>query len=509
MKSPLFLALDIGTSSVRSALYDCKADVLPDTMVKNERELTTTQDGGCEIDAEEAFLQTVSTIDDIREKCIGHTESISFVASSSFWHSILGIDKNGSPTTKVFAWGETRPAKYTEKLRIDLDEAKIHNRTGCRFHSSYWTAKLLWLKNERPQDFARTARWISFSDYLALRILNSNDLSEKGIPVTGVSMASGTGIFDIRKCVWDDELLKYLEISEDNLPKIVQKDSETFQLNEEFAARWDFLKSAKWVPAIGDGAGNNIGAGCVTKDKAALMIGTSGAMRVAFEGDVPNKIPEGLWCYRIDRRRIIIGGALSDGGGLYGWLKKNFRLKKDDDKTEAKIESRKPDQHGITFLPFLAGERSTGYHDFAEGAILGLRHAHDKIDIVQAALESVAYRFGEIYDQLKKVLEIKEIVASGGALRESPVWTQIICDVLAQEMNLPDTREASSRGVVLLASEVIGEIDDISTVKASGGAKFSFDPEKHQIYLKARDRHKKFYDLLISRSDHAGGVDTG
>lgn len=501
MNSPLFLALDIGTSSVRSALYDREANVLPATMVKNERQLTTTQDGGYEIDAEEAVLQAISTIDDIQQKCSPQSERICYVAASSFWHSILGIDESGSPTTNVFAWGETRPAKYTENLRDDLDEVRIHDRTGCRFHSSYWTAKLLWQRNERPHDFERTARWISFSDYLALRILKPNSPSETGIPVTGVSMASGTGIFNIRECIWDQELLKYLNISEENLPKIAQKDDETFVLNEEFAKRWDFLKDAKWFPAIGDGAGNNIGAGCVTKDRAALMIGTSGAMRVGFEGDVPEKIPQGLWCYRIDRKRIIIGGALSDGGGLYAWLKKNFRLKKNDDKTEAKIAVRKPDQHGITFLPFLAGERSTGYHDFAEGAILGLRHAHDKIDIVQSALESVAYRFAEIYDQLKEVLEIKEIVASGGALRESPVWTQIICDVLAQNMDLPDTREASSRGVVLLASEAIGEIDDISTVRTSDGVKFTFDSGKHQIYRKARERHRKFYDLLISQTD--------
>ena len=106
--------------------------------------------------------------------------------------------------------------------------------------------------------------------------------------------------------------------------------------------RWGKLKNAKWFLAIGDGAANNIGANCLKKEKAALMIGTSGAMRVAFEGEVPEKIPFGLWCYRIDRKRIIIGGAFSDGGGLYFWLKKNFRLKKNDDKTEAKIEKRMP-----------------------------------------------------------------------------------------------------------------------------------------------------------------------
>ena len=165
--------------------------------------------------------------------------------------------------------------------------------------------------------------------------------------------------------------------------------------------------------------------------------------------------------------------------------------------TENEIEKRAPDGHGLTFLPFLAGERSTGYHLAASGAVLGLKSATDSIDIVQAALESVAYRFAEIYDQLNEVLEIKEIIASGGALRESPIWTQIIADVLAQKMSLPDTREASSRGAVLLALESIGKIEDISDLKTPEGTKFNFNKKRHEIYQEARKRHYQFYSLLI------------
>ncbi len=507
MKPPYFLALDIGTSSVRSGLYDSEANVFEETMIKNERTLTATDDGGFEIDVAEAFSQTVQAIEDVLNKIPADVENIDFSAASCFWHSLLGIDAEGNPTTKLFAWAETRPAKYVQDLRDKLDEKAIHNRTGCRFHSMYWTAKLLWLKEERSEEFDKTDKWISFCDYVALKLFAAEVSAgrthfshrDDGVTVwTSVSMASATGIFDIRKCVWDEELIGFLQIKKENLPEIAEKDEETFSLNEEFANRWEKLKDTKFFLAIGDGAGNNIGANCVRREKAALMIGTSGAMRVAFEGEVPDKIPFGLWCYRIDRKRIIIGGALSNGGGLYGWLKKNFRLKKNDDKTEAKIEERYPDGHGITFLPFLAGERSTGYHDFATGAIIGLRQSHDKIDIVQAALEAVAFRFAEIFDQLNDVLEIKEIIASGGALRESPIWTQIICDSLAQNMNLPDTREASSRGVVLLASEYVGEIENIAKIETSEGTKFIFNKKNHKIYLSARKRHEKFYRMLVN-----------
>lgn len=483
--------MDIGTSSVRAALYTGDGRVLPETFVKNERTLTSTDDGGAEIDANEAFAQVADAIDEVLKKAKGVKGDIEYIAASSFWHSLVGVDKKGEPTTRVFGWAETRPAKYLPALRKKLKEQAVHNRTGARFHSSFWPAKLLWIADAYPKVFAKTARWLSFSDLVALKL--------SGQPMTSVSMASGTGIFDIRKTVWDAPLLKFLGITKENLPEVAATDSDTFALNEGYAKRWPRLKSARWFPAIGDGAANNIGAGCVQKSKAALMIGTSGAMRVAYRGDVPEKIPPGLWCYRIDRARVIMGGALSDGGGLYHWLKENLRLKEDDNKTEAEIARRAPDSHGLTFLPFFAGERSTGYHEHAAGAILGLRSSTDTTDIAQAALESVAYRFAQVFDQLNDVRQVREIIASGGALRQSPVWTQIISDVLGRNLNLPGTEEASSRGAVLLALETIGKIENIEKLPTPKGREFTFDKSRKAVYKKARERHGKFYQLVIDR----------
>ena len=484
------LALDIGTSSVRAALYDFAGNVLPATMVKNERQLKVTDDGGAEIDAPEALAQIEQAIDDVLEKSKNLAGKIEYVAASSFWHSLVGIDERGKPTTKVFGWADTRSRQSVSVLRENLSETAIHNRTGARFHSSFWTAKLLWLQKEQKEIFNQTDKWLSFSDFAALKFFDEAN--------TSVSMASATGIFDVRICDWDADLIEFLKIERVNLPKIVEKDSQTFQLNSKYKKRWERLKDAEWFPAIGDGAANNIGAGCLEKSKAALMIGTSGAMRVAFQGEIPENIPGGLWCYRIDRKRVIFGGALSDGGGLYRWLKDNFRLKEDDNNTEKEIEKRAPDGHGLTFLPFLAGERSTGYHESARGAVLGLKSSTDTIDIVQAALESVAYRFAEIFDQLNDVCKVREIIASGGALRESPVWAQIIADVLGQNMSLPDVREASSRGAVLLALEAIGKIENIEKAETPKGREFKFDKKRNAIYKKAREKHGKFYDLLIN-----------
>ena len=239
---------------------------------------------------------------------------------------------------------------------------------------------------------------------------------------------------------------------------------------------------------IADGAADSIGAGCVTKNKAALMIGTSGAMRVIYEGEPPDEIPDGLWCYRVDEKRVIIGGALSDGGNLYAWLNRNLKVPKN---AADEMRRRGAAAHGLTFSPFLHGERSTGYDEDATAAILGLTASHDAVDILQAGMEAVAYRIAEIFDRLKAVVPIREIVASGGALRDSPVWGQIIADVLGRDLTLNDTRESALRGAVLLALESTGKIESIESIPPERRGTLKYHPECHAVYKKTRKRLNK------------------
>ena len=446
MTRSFILALDIGTSSVRAALYDKSGDELSDGSVRIRSSLIRTADGGAEVDADEAFDQVTAAIDALLAKTERVSGEIGYVAQCAFWHSLVGVDAKGKPTTKVFSWADTRSRNYTEVLRKRFDESETHDRTGARFHSSFWPAKLLWLRKECPDVFAKTARWLAFSDYVALRLF--------GEAVTSVSMASGSGIFDQKLCDWDGKLLSYLKVKRANLPSIVAADTDTLRLSKKYAKRWPQLANARFYAAIGDGAADNIGSDCINKANAALMVGTSAAMRVAYTGAPPQKIPAGLWCYRIDRKRVIVGGALSDGGNLYAHLKHLFKLPHNTDEL---LAQRNP-KDGLVVIPFFHGERSTGYDENARGAIIGMSADDDGIDVLRAAMEGVAFRLADIFEQLKKIAKIELIVASGGALRDSPVWTQIIADVLGRELTVNDARESSSRGAVLLARESIGNI---------------------------------------------------
>ena len=489
-EEPIVLALDIGTSGVRALLFDGRGNEIPDSLTTLASDLYPTLRGGVDTDAD-ALVELVTSAVDILLERAGE-QRIDYVAIACFWHSLVGIDDQGRAITPLLGWADTRAAYFAEELRTKLDEPAVHVRTGCRFHPSYWPAKFLWLQSERGEFFDKSVRWLSFTDYLALRLF--------GETTTSVSMASATGLLDQGKCDWDGELLKTCGIARERMPMIAQP-GRTYRLRNEYARRWPPLDRAAWLTAVGDGATNNIGAGCVTRERAALMIGTSGAMRVMFTGDPPASLPRELFYYRVDRDRVVIGGALSDGGGLYRWMKETLLPDHLDDELDREIGAMKPDGHGLTILPFWSGERSTGWATSARGTIIGLTSRTQPSEILQAAMEAVCYRFALLARALDAIAPKAAIIASGNALLSSRAWSRMIADVLGRPVKLSAAREASCRGSALLALEAIGKIDNLETTRAEFGAVFEPDLTRHKIYARAIERQQELYEKLISHRD--------
>jgi gluconokinase len=498
-QAPRVLALDIGTSSVRAALFDSLGNEIKGTAAHMARTLSTTLDGGAELNADEALEQVTRVVDAVLAQSAPASGSIETLAVSCFWHSLVGIDREGRAVTPVLGWADTRAARAVEELRRELDERETHARTGCPFHSSYWPAKLRWLQRERTRLYSAVHSWLSFGELLAMRFFGETDAS--------LSMASATGLFDARLCQWDEPLLNWLGIDVNQLPAIACEQKSFSQLTPEYARRWPQLRRARMFPAIGDGAANNIGAGCLTRERVMLMIGTSGAMRALSEDDPPHALPESLWCYRADSRRILIGGALSDGGGLYAWMREALALGGAElEEIEGALSAMEPDAHGLTVLPFWAGERSTGWATTARGAILGLTMHTRPIEILRAAMESVAYRFALIARALDLFAPKAEIVASGGALRSSAVWAQMLADVLGRAVTLSGVRESSSRGAALLALEATGKIKSIADAQAPMGQAYEPDMSRHKRYRAGLERQQELYEHLVADRKIAGKI---
>jgi gluconokinase len=419
------LALDIGSSSVRAQRFDERGEA--DGELRQEK---------YESDDPTGVAAAVRRV-------LGDEEPD---ATSCFAHSLVAVDEGWNALTPILGWRDTRSTDEADWLARKLDPEAVHARTGAFLHPSFWPAKLAWLAATEPETFGRTACFVSFADYL------------RGEAETSLGMASTSGLLDLATQEWDAELLDILGVEEERLPRITD------------------------VPLWPDAACSNAGAGCTGRTRAALMVGTSGAFRVLYESERPQPKP-GLFLYLADARRVVEGGALSDGGNLYGWLERTLG------DASGSLAERDPSDHGLTFLPFLGGERSTGWNPHARGTIHGLTLQTTPLDLRQAAYEGVAFRFAAIADLLP---DVREVVATGAGLLHDRDWIQIMADTLARPIHVSGVPEASLRGAAVLALERLGhEVAEAPIVEV-------VEPraDHAEAYRTAREQQQKLYEAL-------------
>lgn len=450
-----------------------------------------TDDGGWEVDPDKVLRASVTCLTRLHDQLKAAGLRPAAVAMCTFWHSFHGVGTNGVPTTRILHLFDTRSAKQVERLKATASERESHSRTGCVFHTSYWPAKLMWLAENRVEAFARTAHWMSFGEYLLLKT--------HGRAIASTSMMSATGLWNQNGANYDDATLQLLPVRREQLCPVEDLDQPQERLVSNYAKRWPLFDAIPWYPAVGDGAANNIGSGCTTPDRFALMVGTSGAMRAVTERDHV-EIPEGVWCYRVDSKRFVLGGALSNGGFVYDKMRRLLRLPSPK-KLEALLDVMEPGAHKLTVLPFFNGERSTKWNANARAAFMGLSHTTTPEDMVRAAMESVALRFRLVYEKLSTAVgQPKDVVATGSALDHSPAWTRMMTDALNRPVLLCGEHETSSRGAALLALERLGVLKSVADAPTALRGQFDPDPRRAELYAGLMQRQNHLYSKLFEEA---------
>ncbi|MBS1251338.1 MAG: Autoinducer-2 kinase [Anaerolineales bacterium] len=488
IEAPLVLAIDIGTSSVRASVFDRQGRAVEGVEARRPHEFRTTTEGASEADPDELLGLVWQCLDDVLERAGTLAPHIAGIGACTFVTNILGVNDAGQAITSLSTYADTRSAVEVAGLRAEFDERAVHDRTGCHFHPSYLPARFRWLARTRPELLKRVARWISIGEYIELKLF--------GEAAVSYSVAAWTGLLDREGLAWDEPLLAALPISEENLSPLTDVHVPRQGLRAEFAERWPALRDVPWFPAVGDGATANIGSGCVSPARVALTVGSTSAMRAVVDGPVPH-VPDGLWCYRVDGERSLPGGALTEGGSVFEWMTETLQVG-DLAEVEPALAAMEPDAHGLTVLPFLAGERSPGWAGHARATIHGLTLATRPVEILRAGLEAVAYRIGLVFEMLRPLLPAEpEVVASGGAILSSPTWLQIMTDVLGRPVVVSAVQEASSRGAALLALEALGVLDDVEDAPDFVGAAHEPDGGRHAVYRAAMERQRDLYQKLV------------
>ncbi|HTD78794.1 MAG TPA: gluconokinase, partial [Chloroflexota bacterium] len=475
-------------SSVRAVVYDIRGRLLDSTLSDVPYKVQTTEAGEVSSDPDDLVKLIATSIDKALKAARKANVTILAAGASCYWHSLMGIDRQGRPTTELLTWADTRSAPETRRLRARFDERAYHTRTGCFFHASYWPAKLRWLRATRPSAFRRTTHWISLGEYLYQQLLGQARVS--------LSIASGTGLLDVRQCHWDAQALELAGIDWEHLSPLEDGTQPFRSLRPAFARRWPELRQIPWFLPQGDGGLANVGAGCTSPRWLCATIGTSGALRVILDQSRV-RIPWGTFVYRLDRRRFVVGGALSEGGNVVRWFTRGLGAKPKK-KLERAAADIAPDSHGLTVLPFWAGERSPNWRGSARAAITGLSLATQAGDLMRAIMESIGYQFAAVFDaMLSTVPRPRGIVATGGRLAHSTAWSQILADALGIRVIESPQPEASSRGAALMALHALGHLPGLWRQQPSAGRTLRPRPRVHALYAAARARQERLYQLLL------------
>lgn len=461
------LAIDLGTSSTRARLYDVESGrPIAGAVAQLSHTPQTTPDGGSTLDADALVREVAACADEARENAPAGVWLVG-AGISCFWHSIVGVDANGDALTPVLLWNDRRSAATVQRLKAE--QPTLPERTGCPWHTSYVYGRLTWLRETQPELFGRCTQFLTPAAYVLRKLVGATGES--------TSMASASGL-------WDQTTQAWLPEWADVLPPI--QDTPVSAPSSPFLPR--HLAQLPWCAPVGDGMASNLGCGAVTPERLALMIGTSGAMRVVLPPSRP-ALPPGLWRYQLDSERYALGGALTNGGSVWAWLESLLKLPET-------LPDATPDSHGLTVLPFLAGERAPLWRDDLTAAVIGLSTSTTPASLARAHLEAVAYRFAALRDFLRPVAPHAELIGTGAGLLASPLWQQILADVLGETILVSSEEEASSRGAALWAREQLGLGTIYEAPLPEILHQVTPNPVHAEVYATARHRHEDLLSLL-------------
>jgi gluconokinase len=430
----LVLAMDIGSSSLRTALFTERGARLVATTAARQYALKYTADGGAELDAAVLLRAAKACLRETLNDC---DAPVIAVAGCGFWHGLLGLNASGKPATPILTWADNRSVTEAVALRKEFREREIQSRTGCMLRAPFWPAKLLWFRRTNPKSFRRIANWTSPAAWIFGQLF--------GTPGSSHSMASGTGLYNLNERTWDAELCQHCDVDRAQLD----------QLGDAPRAATKALRNAKIFAVIGDSAASNLGCGADSIGRVAINIGTSAAVRMI----VPRKrkltrgLPSGLFAYVVDDDRLVLGGAVSNAGNLRAWCLRELRIDGDVERTLSREYSA---TDNLTILPYLVRERAPSWPENVPATITGFAAATDAADIFRAATTATYYRLAEIFDALAPALpRVDEVIVSGGVLK-SPASLRILADCVGRDIRMSAELESSLRGAAIHTLDRLG-----------------------------------------------------
>lgn len=486
----VILGIDLGTSSVKAMLFDTENGL--SVVRAKSYEVEIPEKGFAEQDPEMWWSSLLEVLQGLKEQEKEAYQRVEAIGYSGQMHGMVLVGEEKIPLMPAILWLDRRSEKQLAYIHEMISKEEMGEIFCNRVSSGFAFPSLLWVKENKPEIFAKTRWMLSPKDYIRMKMT--------GIVGAEVVDASSTGVFATAKRDWAWGMIRKFEIPVQIFPKVHESIEVAGTISEICAAQTGLPQGIPVIYGTGDQPAQSIGNGVIDSGKMICNIGTGGQISAYIPKPLyDKKLRTNTFCHGIPGAYTIFGATLCSGMSM-NWIKNKILQIKDYEKINDLAANTLPGAKGLIYLPYLSGERTPHMNPNAKGVFFGLTLEHGQGEIVQAVMEGVVYSLKECLEILQKLgVDAPEIIASGGGAT-SKQWLQIQADILNKPVRASRVKEQACLGACLLAAVGTGIVSSLK----EACERFVFmdemvympRKENEEIYTKGYEKYRALYQCL-------------
>ncbi len=489
------ITIELGTNAVRIVAFDLNGALIGN--MKGHYPTFHPQPDYSEQDPEQLFITMLYVLKNLlNEKIYPNNYQVATICFSSSMHSLLAVDKNGTPLGNALTWSDSRAKKEMQQLKLSGKANDIYAATGMPLHPMSPMLKIAWMNNNDRDRFTKTYKFLSIKSYI-IHQLTGNYLLD-------YSLAGSTGMLNIDTVKWENDALAFAGIKAADLPDLVPVFSEAGKIKKAYQNSLGLDDNTKILIGSSDGCLAALGSGIWNNDAATITIEDSGAVRVIGDQKLYDD-KKRVFNYLLTENCYVSGGPTNNGGLIFEWYAKQFgdftraydieRCVEDLFTEAIKVQ---PGSNGLLFLPYLLGERAPIWNADARGMYFGINIKHEKKHFIRATIEGIMYEIYSIGKMLNEHTNISTL-SINGSFATIPFCAQMIADVFNKPVHIAQNTNGVSTGAFLLAAtemKIFKSLNEAaSTIKLAPN--YLPNENNHITYMK----FFKIFESLSSKLD--------
>ena len=483
-----YIGIDLGTSAVKLLLVDEAGAIL--NTVSEEYPLYFPKPGWSEQEPTDWWDACVTGV---RKLLSGFDAGeVAGIGVGGQMHGLVALDGQDQVIRPAILWNDGRTAEETAWLNTVVGKEKLSELTANIAFAGFTAPKLLWMRNNEPDKFARIARIMLPKDYINYKLT--------GVHACDFSDASGMLLLDVKNRRWSKEMLDICGVSEAQMPRLFESYEVVGTVKPEIAAQLGLPQNVRVVAGAGDNAAAAVGTGVVGEGGCNISLGTSGTLFISstkFGVDPHNALH--AFCHADGGWHLM--GCMLSAASCNKWLCEDILRTSDYAAEQAGITADKLGNNRVFFLPYLMGERSPINDTDARGCFIGMSMDTARVDLVQAVLEGVAFALRDSFEVAKAIgLSIDRSRLCGGGAK-SPLWRKILANVLNIPLDIPQTEEGPGYGGAMLAMVGTGAYGSVGgCAEALCHVRETVEPDP-QIAARYEAQYRKFQRIYPTMKD--------